>query len=330
MSSEGESTYKVLHRILGIHEYLSKQRYPSLSVLAERFGVSTKTIQRDVSFMKKEMNLPIRNYRDLGGYGYTEEVIDMPAMKLSRQEIFALLVAQSSIEQYQGSAFADPLKSFFTKLIGHLAPLDLSKMRDINRYVTYLPNGVNTTSYETLETLALACRDQRSVEITYHAASSGKKGNRVIHPRHLINHAGNWYLLASNENSENIACFHLARMGKKVVLGRGFTVGEEFNLEEVRKDAFGAFIGTKRHKVHLIFDQVAAPFVCEKKWNNSQSIKERKDGSVEFKITVCDLTEIKAWILSWGAHAQVMGPKELVEGIKSDLERSLENYNARK
>ena len=156
MSSEGESTYKVLHRILGIHEYLSKQRYPSLSVLAERFGVSTKTIQRDVSFMKKEMNLPIRNYRDLGGYGYTEEVIDMPAMKLSRQEIFALLVAQSSIEQYQGSAFADPLKSFFTKLIGHLAPLDLSKMRDINRYVTYLPNGVNTTSYETLETCPTA------------------------------------------------------------------------------------------------------------------------------------------------------------------------------
>ena len=61
---------------------------------------------------------------------------------------------------------------------------------------------------------------------------------------------------------------------------------------------------------------MAAPFVSEKKWNNSQSIKERKDGSVNFKITVCDLTEIKAWILSWGAHAQVVGPKELVEDMK--------------
>ena len=77
----------------------------------------------------------------------------------------------------------------------------------------------------------------------------------------------------------------------------------------------------------MIFDEVAAPFVCEKKWNNSQSIKQRKDGSVEFKITVCDLTEIKAWILSWGAHAQVIRPKELVDGIKSELEKSLVHYS---
>ena len=54
--------------------------------------------------MKKELNLPDKYSRDFGGYRYTEEVIDMPAMKLSRQEIFALLVAQSSIEQYSGGA----------------------------------------------------------------------------------------------------------------------------------------------------------------------------------------------------------------------------------
>ena len=37
-----------------------------------------------------------------------------------------------------------------------------------------------------------------------------------------------------------------------------------------------------------------------------------RDGSMEYKITVCNLTEIKAWILSWGAHAQVIGPEELL------------------
>jgi predicted DNA-binding transcriptional regulator YafY len=47
---------------------------------------------------------------------------------------------------------------------------------------------------------------------------------------------------------------------------------------------------------------------------------------VEFKITVCDLTEIKAWILSWGAHAQVTGPKELVEDMKEELNKMLKKY----
>ena len=165
MNAEGESTYKVLHRILGIHEYLSKQRYPSLKLLSEKFSVSTKTIQRDISFMKKEMNLPIKNYRDLGGYAYTEEVIDMPAMKLSKEELFALLVAQSSIEQYQGNAFVNPL-SFFKKLLGHLVPLDLSKMKAMNRFVSYLPNGVNTLHMKLWKPCHLRA-EQRSVEISY-------------------------------------------------------------------------------------------------------------------------------------------------------------------
>lgn len=177
-----ENTYRALQRMLGIHEYLNKDRAPNLDSLSQKFEVSTKTIQRDIAFMKKGMNLPIEYSRDLKGYRYTEEVIDMPAMKLSRQEVFALLVARSSIEQYQGSAFEDPLKSFFRKLLSHLAPLDLSNMENIHRFVSYLPNGVSTASYETLEILGKACRDSREIEVDYTAASSGKRGSAACGP----------------------------------------------------------------------------------------------------------------------------------------------------
>lgn len=319
MSEENESTYKVLHRILGIHEYLNKERVPTLSMLAKKFGVSTKTIQRDLSFMKRELNLPIRFSRDFGGYRYTEEVIDMPVMKLSRQEIFALLVARSSIEQYQGSAFEDPLKSFFKKLLGHLAPLDLTKMEEIHKHVVYLANGVSTASYETLETLGLACRDRRRVEITYRAASTKKETKRKIQPRNLVNYAGNWYLLASKEGAEKVACFHLARMGEKIKLLEEFTPEAEFNLRKARKHAFGVYLGKKELKVKVSFDELAAPYVSEKRWNDSQVVKPRDDGGVDFSITVCDLTEIKAWILSWGTHAKAIQPRELTRQIEQDL-----------
>lgn len=319
MSEENESTYKVLHRILGIHEYLNKERAPTLSMLAKKFGVSTKTIQRDVSFMKRELNLPIRFSRDFGGYRYVEEVIDMPVMKLSRQEIFALLVARSSIEQYQGNAFEDPLKSFFKKLLGHLAPLDLSEMKEMHKHVTYLPNGVNTASYETLELLGQACRKKRSVEIEYCAASTQISRKRTLHPRCLINHNGNWYLLASVPKFAKVACYHLARMGKDIRLGKSFEESEPFDLLKARKYAFGAFLGDSQYKVKIRFDEVAAPYVNEKKWNETQVVKSREDGGVDFSITVCDLTEIKAWVLSWGSHAQAVGPKKLVSALRDEL-----------
>ena len=326
MSEENESTYKVLHRILGIHEYLNKERVPTLSILAQKFGVSTKTIQRDVSFMKKELNLPIRYSRDFGGYRYVEEVIDMPAMKLSREEIFALLVARSSIEQYQGSAFEDPLKSFFKKLLSHLTPLDLSKIEGVNECVSYIPNGVSTTSYATLEILGRACRDRRAIEVSYRAASTKKVKIRKLHPRHLVNYAGNWYLLASNEKAKNVACFHLARMGNEIKLLEKFTPKSEFNLGESRKHAFGAYLGEREFKVRIRFDEVSAPYVSEKKWNATQVVKPRKDGGLDFSITVCDLTEIKAWILSWGRHARAMQPRELTRQIRQELKETKALY----
>jgi predicted DNA-binding transcriptional regulator YafY len=321
-----ENTYKALHRMLGIHEYLNKDRGPTLLSLSEKYGVSTKTIQRDIAFMKKGMNLPIEYSRELKGYRYTEEVIDMPAMKLSRQEVFALLVARSSIEQYQGSAFEDPLKSFFTKLLAHLAPLDLSNMENIHRYVSYLPNGVSTARYEDLEILGKACRDSREVEVDYRAASSGKKGKRTLRPRHLFNHGGNWYLLAASEKSKSVACYHLARMGKKIKLGQSFPPYEPFDLPTAREYAFGAFFGSGKHRVKVIFDQVAAPFVREKRWNNTQEVTEREDGGVDFEITVCDLVEIKAWVLSWGLHARATGPKRLLDEIKAELKEMKKQY----
>jgi predicted DNA-binding transcriptional regulator YafY len=64
----------------------------------------------------------------------------------------------------------------------------------------------------------------------------------------------------------------------------------------------------------------------EKEWNSSQITKSRKDGGVDFSITVCDLIEIKAWILSWGEHAKVIGPKELAEDIKEELDKMVKKY----
>ena len=249
----------------------------------------------------------------------------MPAMKLSRQEIFALLVARSSIEQYQGSAFEDPLKSFFKKLLSHLTPLDLSKIEGVNECVSYIPNGVSTTSYATLEILGRACRDRRAIEVSYRAASTKKVKIRKLHPRHLVNYAGNWYLLASNEKAKNVACFHLARMGNEIKLLEKFTPKSEFNLGESRKHAFGAYLGEREFKVPSVSTKYP-PLVSEKKWNATQVVKPRKDGGLVFSITVCDLTEIKAWILSWGRHARAMQPRELTRQIRQELKETKALY----
>ena len=116
-------------------------------------------------------------------------------------------------------------------------------------------------------------------------------------------------------------------MGSKVRVGKKYPAFKPFNLTVAREHAFGAFFGKQKFKVKVVFDQVAAPFIREKIWNKSQVVKEIEDGRVEFEITVCDLVEIKSWILSWGGHAKAISPKKLVTEVANDLTQASMQYN---
>lgn len=100
----------------------------------------------------------------------------------------------------------------------------------------------------------------------------------------------------------------------------------KLSIDQYMKNSFGIFRGTELHQVKVKFDSFAAPFVQERKWNDSQKIKNNKDGSINFSITVNSLVELKGWILNWGEHAKVLGPKELVDDMKRELEKMSNFY----
>jgi proteasome accessory factor B len=92
------------------------------------------------------------------------------------------------------------------------------------------------------------------------------------------------------------------------------------------KDNFGIFKGDKIYDIKITFDSFAAPYIKERKRNGSQKIKDRTDGGLDFSITVNHLIEIKAWIMSWGRHATVIEPRELVLDLKDELTSTLKKY----
>jgi len=51
--------------------------------------------------------------------------------------------------------------------------------------------------------------------------------------------------------------------------------------------------------------------VREKKWHESQQLRELKDGGVELSLKLSSLMEISRWVLSWGGRATVVRPQAL-------------------
>ena len=83
-----------LERMLRIHQALQAGGFPNATKLAREAEVSTKTIHRDIEFMRDRLNLPIEFASSNNGYFYNGEVTSFPTMQITEGELFALVVAE--------------------------------------------------------------------------------------------------------------------------------------------------------------------------------------------------------------------------------------------
>ena len=327
MSTEDYSTtYSTLKRMNEIHRrLLPPSQLPTSKSLAQVFGVSSKTIQRDIRFMKEVWGVPVHYNSSLGGYEYYEGVIDFPAVKLNEEEIFAFLITRNSIEKYKGTSVEDPLKKLYDKFASQMGMLVSERIKKIQEYVSFRTAGWSVLDYKSVEKISEACRDNKQISFTYNYPWKGKQKKQKIKPVHIVNHDNAWYVFTLSDKKNIFPAYSLSRMSAIKVHVTTFPE-VKFSIEEYMKDSFGIFRGNETHKVKVKFDSFSAPFILERKWNDSQKIKRNKDGSIDFSITVNSLIEVKGWILNWGEHAEVLGPTELVLDMKKELKKMLKKY----
>lgn len=60
-------------RLQWLHKYIVNMRYPNASRLAERFGISHRQAQRDVTSLREDFGAPLAYSAEHRGFYYTEE-----------------------------------------------------------------------------------------------------------------------------------------------------------------------------------------------------------------------------------------------------------------
>jgi len=105
--------------------------------------------------------------------------------------------------------------------------------------------------------------------------------------------------------------------------GKTFERQEKFSLEKRLRDSFGVHSGQGDFEVVIQFNARTADLVREKKWHESQQLRELKGGGAELRLKLSSLQEIERWVLSWGGDAKVLKPKELVDAVRQAAEKIL-------
>jgi len=309
--------------MLRIHQAIQAGKYPNATRLAAEIEVVVKTIHRDIAFMRDRMQLPIEFDSRRNGYFYTAEVSGFPTLQLTEGELFALCVAEKALEQYRGTSFEKPLLSALRKMEQSLPDTISIDLGELGKAISFRTRAEPILNLEIFDALAKATSQRQQLELDYRKAGSATSEKRVVDPYHLANINGEWFLFAYDHLRKDIRTFVPARIKSAQPTGKTFQRPQGFSLEKRLRDSFGVHSGEGDYEVVLRFSSAVADYIREKRWHDSQELKELKDGGVELRLQLSSLVEIERWVLSWGGNAVVLKPKELADSIRDSARRLL-------
>ena len=310
-------------RMLQIHDMVQQGNYPNATSLSKKLEVTTKTIHRDIGFMRDRFTLPIEYDALRNGYHYSAPVDSFPMLQIDEGELFALLVAEKVLQQYRGTVFEKQLNTAFGKISKSLPDTVSMRLSDWDDALDIRSTGKVNVDEKIFDLLFKSVAKGRQLEILYTKPNDAPE-KRVIDPYQIANINNDWYLYAYDHKQNDIRCFVPARMESAEITGQKFKRPDSFSLDQYLEGAFGPFSSDESYDIRIQFTKAAAPFIREKKWHPSQELRELKNGRVEVSLQLSHLIDIRRWVLGWGGQAKVLAPAELLESVRAEATAILE------
>ncbi|MEO7676245.1 MAG: WYL domain-containing protein [Verrucomicrobiota bacterium] len=312
-----------LERMMKIHQAIQSGKFPNATSMARDLEVSTKSIHRDLEFMRDRMDLPLEYNKARNGYFYTQDVNAFPTLQITEGELFALLVAEKSLQQYRGTTFEKPLVSAFKKMAASLPDTVSLNLAEWEQTISFRTSAEPILNLEIFDALAKATSQRHQLKLSYRKPGKKETEPRLIDPYHLANINGEWFLFAYDHARKDIRTFVPARILALEKTGKTFVRQQKFSVEKRLRDSFGVHSAEGVFEVAIRFNEMVADYIREKKWHDSQQLIELKNGGLELRLKLSSLAEIERWILGWGGDAVALQPPLLVESLKAAAQKIL-------
>ncbi len=305
-----------LERMQRIHQSLHAGGFPNAVTLAGEMEVTTKTVYRDIDFMRDRLGLPIDFDKLRNGYHYTEEVNAFPTFQITEGELFALIVAEKALQQYRGTSFEKPLLSAIKKMEQALPDTISLNLAEVEQTISFRTTAEPVLDLGVFDTLAKATAARHQIQISYRKPGQRTPEQRVVDPYHLANINGEWFLFAYDHGRKDVRTFAPARIHTVKETGKTFPRPQRFSLEKRLRDSFGVHSAEGEFDVLIRLDASIADYIREKRWHASQKLVELPDGGLELRLKLSSLAEIERWVLAWAGRAVAIAPPELVTAVR--------------
>ena len=292
---------KILTRLVNILSKLNDGEALSVKELAEEFGVSTKTIQRD--FNERLISFPIyqegKKWKMQDGYRI---------QKINSIEDSVVLDILEGLVDGSHGVFASKAKKLLSKI----------KNDEHNPIYTKLDLEDISDKLKEVHLLELAIKSKFILSCLYEMGRDKKKLD--LKPLKIANYEGFWYLIALDNRNDKLKKYYLKNISKIEVSKESFVCSTK--LDDTLDNALSIWFDKDKEpfEVKLLVSSVIAKYFRRKPISKTQIIESVfEDGSMEIVVKITHEMEIIPLVKYWIPHVKVLEPLWIKDKMKNDI-----------
>ncbi|MFE5584476.1 helix-turn-helix transcriptional regulator [Kitasatospora sp. NPDC056531] len=302
-------------RLLNLLSLLQTPREWPGSELAERLGVSPRTIRRDIDRLR-DLGYPVRaTMGAVGGYRLVAGTA-MPPLLLDDDEAVAIAVGLRAAAGHAVVGIEEASVRALGKLLQVLPARLRHRVGTLNSATVPLLTGDGpTVDPEDLTMLARAVTAKERLRFSYRARD-GAETRRNVEPERLVSTGRRWYLIGYDLDREDWRLFRIDRLSEP------FATGARFTPRPLPAEDAAVFVASRlrgqspTHTMVATVHRPAAEVDGWMPWTGDYEIEPIDDHSCRLRSRADSLRWLAAGLLMLDCPFEVHEPPELREHLR--------------
>jgi predicted DNA-binding transcriptional regulator YafY len=293
--------------------------------IADRFGISLRTVYRDVRSLE-EAGIPVIGE---AGIGYSlVEGYRLPPVMFTREEATAFITAEKLVSSLTDAANGNSYSLALDKVRAVLKTADKDYLEHIDDRIEVVKHKQLpklSLQHNPLQTILNAIAAKRVVKLGYFAYYRQEHTNRLIEPVGVFYLDNYWHLIAWCRERKAYRDFRFDRILDIC------TTEEQFNDQHPSLKSYLSeqYKDMKLEEVTILVEQDASLHLGEQKYYQGFVSEKQTPAGVEMQFLTMSIEGFARWYMSFADYATILKPELLqnrVKSIFSAISKNMENF----
>ncbi|RYY30321.1 MAG: YafY family transcriptional regulator [Sphingobacteriaceae bacterium] len=306
-----------IDRISAILIHLQSRKVVKAQDIADRFGISLRTVYRDIKTLE-EAGVPL-----IGEAGVGYSLVDsyrLPPVMFTREEATAFITAEKLVEKLTDTANSNHYQSAMFKVKAVLKSAEKDFITHINERIEVLkserPPSINS-GVQPIQLILKAIAEKRILNLHYFAYYRQEQTQRLVEPVGVFYQDNYWHLIGWCKTRLDYRDFRFDRI-------TDLTLCDEYFAD--KHPSLKTYLDKMYQDKNLVEIKIrvkifAAKHLGEQKYYHGFIDEVMVDDGLEMTFLTTSLEGFARWFLMFADYAKIIQPLELKDRIKNIIQK---------